>query len=316
MDANQVLEPVSLSPGAEYGNLAFDQFVLVGDYRGKPSALTNAKPQAHWDISQREERDQKQWNHLASKWLSMSHVERSVGDLARKKTSQSANHHHHQPFWNLANDLDSSRPNAPDLPTQPKIQRTLGPHQTITEPSVSQLFLSRVQYPVWIRTCYSAELSAVYEEIFEAGQTDFGPEIVLNDENLYAHSDADWTKVFLRLPALADTVPYHDPKHPENDDISQPISSPSDEEMTPLYEAVGKAKSVHYLVDEEALRARMVKIHFLDIHGRSVWWNWIRAEHIWIWEALAGGGTLARHIETCVDDRELLRPGTVLNLEK
>ena len=58
-------------------------------------------------------------------------------------------------------------------------------HQTITERNVSQKFLSRVPYPVWIRTCFAVELDTAYQKMFEYGQTDFGQEIVHDDESLY-----------------------------------------------------------------------------------------------------------------------------------
>lgn len=36
---------------------------------------------ANWDITRAVEQDQKQWNDLACRWLSMSHIDRSVSAL-------------------------------------------------------------------------------------------------------------------------------------------------------------------------------------------------------------------------------------------
>jgi hypothetical protein len=152
--------------------------------------------------------------------------------------------------------------------------------------------------------------------MFEYGQTDFGPDIVLDDESLYGQYGNDWTKVFLRIPHLPDTVFYYNDNHPENDEIQLAISLPNDEARLPLYKAVMKSKFIHYLFDEEALQERLVKVHFLDIHGHSVWYNKIRPEHIQCFEVGPSGGHLSGHLETCGDDPSLLQPGTLLDLEE
>ena len=76
--------------------------------------------------------------------------------------------------------------------------------------------------------------------MFEHGQTDFGPEIVLDDESLYGQYEHDWTKVFLRLPQLPDTIVYCNDGYPENDESPLAISPPSDEATLLLYNAVTK----------------------------------------------------------------------------
>jgi hypothetical protein len=35
----------------------------------------------HWDYSKSLQQDQEQWDTLAKKWLSMSHVDRNVSDF-------------------------------------------------------------------------------------------------------------------------------------------------------------------------------------------------------------------------------------------
>jgi hypothetical protein len=216
----------------------------------------------------------------------------------------------------ICNPADSPPPNAPYLPTLSRIQRILAPHQTITERNATQKFLSRIPYPVWIRTCYTAELNSAYQEMFKDGQTDFGPAIVLDNESLYGQFGHDWTKVFLRLPQLPDTIVYYNNGHPENDESHLSISPPNDEARLPLYNAVMRCKSFHYLFDEEALQEKLVKVHFLDIHGQSIWYNKIRPEHIQDFEASPTGSHLSGHLETCEDDPSLLHPGTLLYAEE
>jgi len=63
---------------------------------------------------------------------------------------------------------------------------------------------------------------------------------------------------------------YHDPDHPEYDDIEYPHPPPSDEELVPLYDGVAKSRSLHYLVVGEALRGYMVKLQLLGIYRRQV----------------------------------------------
>jgi hypothetical protein len=172
--------------------------------------------------------------------------------------------------------------------------------------------MSHIPYPVWIRTCYAVELDAAYRDMFEFGQTDFGPEIVLDNESLYGQFRQDWAKVFLRLPQLPDTIVYYNDERPENDETQLAISPPNNEAQLLLYNAVMKCKSVHYLFDEEALQEKLVKVHFLDIHGQSVWYNKIRPEQIQDFEAHPSGGHLSAHLETCGDDPSLLQPGALL----
>lgn len=152
--------------------------------------------------------------------------------------------------------------------------------------------------------------------MFEFGQTDFGPEIVLDDESLYGQFGQNWTKVFLRLPQLPDTIIYYNNEHPENDETQLAISPPNNEAKLLLYNAVMKCKSVHYLFDEEALQEKLVRVHFLDIHGQSVWYNKIRPEQIQDFEAHPSGGHLSAHLETCEDNPSLLQPGTLLYAEE
>jgi len=251
----------------------------------------------------------------------MSHIDRSVSALLTTNSLpiRTAKRGELKLVPAILGDMQSCRqpsPNAPYLPTQSQIQRILAPHQTITERNQTQNFLSRLPHPVWIRTCYAAELDPAYREMFEYGQTDFGPEIVLDNESLYGHFGQDWTKVFLRLPQLPDTTIYYNNGHPENDEHNQAMTPPNSKAKLLLHHAATKCKSVHYLFNKEALQEQLVKVHFLDIHGQSVWFNKIRAEHIQDFEAMPNGGHLLDHLETCRDDPSLLQPGTLLHAEE
>lgn len=79
MDSVHEHKSTSLNPGAEYGNLPFDQFVLVSVFTLCMSGMLMRRAKTNWNIDIAEENDQEQWNVLASRWLSMSHVDRSVG---------------------------------------------------------------------------------------------------------------------------------------------------------------------------------------------------------------------------------------------
>ena len=152
--------------------------------------------------------------------------------------------------------------------------------------------------------------------MFEDGQTDFVPAIVLDDETLYGQFGHDWTKVFLRLPLLPDTIVYHNDGHPENDKSHLSISPPNDEARLPPSNAVTRCKSFHYLFDKEALQEKLVKVHFLNIHVQSIWYNKISPEHIQDFEASPTRCHLSGHLETCEDDASLLHPGTLVYAEE
>jgi hypothetical protein len=93
------------------------------------------------------------------------------------------------------------------------------------------------------------------------------------------------------------------------------ISPPNDKAKLPLYNAIMQCRSVHYLIDEESLREKLVKVQCLDIHGQPVWYNKLHPDQIEIYEAHPSGGHLSAHFETCGDNPSLLRPGTLLSLE-
>jgi hypothetical protein len=166
--------------------------------------------------------------------------------------------------------------------------------------------------PVWIRTCYADDLRGAWEETLEAAAylEEVDPELVLENESLYRAFDKDWAKILLRLPLLPDAVPYlgGDPELDEGESHDEP---PDDERFMPIFNASRRNKQAVYLVDEEALRNKVVKILYLDIHGHAVWHNTIAPESIWEFEAnYFKGGALFRVYEG--GEEYLLHPGVQL----
>ncbi|KAF1851965.1 uncharacterized protein K460DRAFT_413453 [Cucurbitaria berberidis CBS 394.84] len=288
MDSEQIAhadQKETLNPGAEYGSLPFDRFVVE-----------------NWDYSKPVQQDQEQWNELAEKWLSMSRIERS-------------------PYWAVWFPSASPHPNASFLPTRQQIIRILAPHQTIKERNISQHAASILNEPVWIRTCYASDLSNAYEEMGNAGlryPENIDRFLLLDDEALYSNPDKDWSRVFLRLPLLPDAGTYLR-FNSENDKFSWGEYGPKNRSFMPLFNASCKDKQAVYLLDEEALRERLVKILYLDVHGNAVWKNKIAPEDIEFFEArYFKGSTLGRIMEKCadLDEPSLLQPGALLEYDE
>jgi hypothetical protein len=168
--------------------------------------------------------------------------------------------------------------------------------------------------PVWIRTCYATNLQKAYEELIEAGLEEPENALVLDDKELYGGYGEDWTKILLRLPLLPDAVTYLG-GDPEKDEGPHNAIPPDDDRFMPLYNASLQEKQAVYLLDEQALKTRMVKLVCLDIRGRVVWHYTIAPEGIWCFEAnYCRGGALSRISEMCYPGGEefLLHPGAQL----
>jgi hypothetical protein len=98
----------------------------------------------------------------------------------------------------------------------------------------------------------------------------------------------------LRLPLLPDAVPYSrgDPELDQGEPHDEP---PDEERFMPIFNASRRDKQAVYLIDEEALRNKVVEILYLDIHGHAVWYNTVVPESIWEFEAnYFKGGALFR----------------------
>lgn len=137
---------------------------------------------------------------------------------------------------------------------------------------------------------------------------------VLDNEMLYGNLGGDLTKLFLRMPQLADTVAYCG--YPETEDLPLDSELPADGSMIPLYNAVMKERLVIYLLDKEALQKKMIKLIWFDLGGNCVWWNWITLSDTQDFEGhLFGlGHRLDFIFELSDGDPSLLEAGALIRL--
>jgi hypothetical protein len=154
------------------------------------------------------------------------------------------------------------------MPTQEQIDRVLLPHQTILECDLAL----RINDCLWLRTCYEPSLSVAYEEMTRSilSSADDAHR-VLDSETLYGNLGSDLPELFLRIPQLPDTVPYYG--YPETEDLPFDYGPPNDQSMVPLYNAMVKEKLAIYVLDNEALQSKMLKVRWFDTGGNSVWCN-------------------------------------------
>ncbi|CAJ2512947.1 Uu.00g010660.m01.CDS01 [Anthostomella pinea] len=146
--------------------------------------------------------------------------------------------------------------------TEDQMHRILTRHQTVRERNLSFWVHSGRNSPVWLRTCYLPELA-----------------VILDDEALYAPLAEDWSRILLRVPVIPDTGRYSYGEEVIEDlhDFDE-RPGPGEEFKLPLYEAALKERTMLYLIDEEALREKLIKILWLDIHGSCVWENRLRPD--------------------------------------
>ncbi|KAF2711238.1 hypothetical protein K504DRAFT_466259 [Pleomassaria siparia CBS 279.74] len=273
----------TLVPEAQYGMLPFDRFVLD-----------------HWDYGKSVEQDQQQWDDLARVWLSKDHVGRS-------------------PYWEFCFEIEHKPAEEARLPTQEQINRVLAQHQTIKERNLSWYASGSFHDPVWLRTCYASDLAPAYEEMVVHFYDEIRDKrLLLDDETIYGNFGQDWARVFLRLPTLPDTIPYlGDPEiDVESQSIANLIEPPQENSEMPLYNAALKEKSVIYVMDEEALQTKLLKVYWLDIHGNSVWYNKMLPQEANAYESRgAAGERLDEFLSKCYEDPSLREPGTLLSYE-
>lgn len=155
------------------------------------------------------------------------------------------------------------------MPTQEQANRVLVPYQTVDERNRALCVMDCL----WLRTCYEPSLAEAYKEMTQHIQIyPNEPSPILNDENLYNFNE-DWSKIFLRMPQLPDVVAYCGNPELEDKDIVDEM--PEDEALLPAWDAEGKWRSVHYLLDREAQQKKLAKVIWLDLHGNCIWWNWM-----------------------------------------
>ncbi|KAH7087102.1 hypothetical protein FB567DRAFT_526903 [Paraphoma chrysanthemicola] len=225
----------------------------------------------HWDYSTPSAEDQNQWNELARKWLRMDHTARS-------------------PHWMAVLPLERVDRSDPRLPAQEQIDRVLAPHQTIAERNIAQ----DNEPCIYMRTCYEPSLASAFEEMTRNIRNDVYESYRLFDnEALYGNVGPDLEVAYLRMPQLPDTVQYCG--YPETEDLPFEDDPPEDENKLRLYEAAMKARGMMYLMDEEALKRKMLKLIWTDLGGNIVWWNWLKPSDTQSFEGLYYGKGYGLH---------------------
>lgn len=170
-----------------------------------------------------------------------------------------------------------------------QIQRVLAPHQTVQERNVCQRVASTVPDPVWVRTCYSADLEEAHEEMIGEAVGD-EQRLLLENRALYNNASPDLSEIFLRVPMLPDAGPYDG--NPALDHPPLTMEQPENEARIPLWQAARKSMSVVYLLDEEALNEHLIKLLWLDIHGNVVWRNKVAPEYVETFQSRSSVGKM------------------------
>lgn len=143
----------------------------------------------------------------------------------------------------------------------------LRPFQTVRERNVSVLVR---EDPPWVRLCYDAALAEKYVELQRAvgfgGHSDAVIEALrLDDPERYDFGDdleIARASLLERIPSLCDA----------NVD---PDNHPTSEEDQSLEALSDRMVLAVYIADREAIAKGLVKIMWLDIHGRSLMVNQI-----------------------------------------
>lgn len=193
------------------------------------------------------------------------------------------------------------------MPTQEQIDRVLSPYQTSQERNASVDSADGAL----VRTCYEPTLFETYTQIKEKYTEVMGDgkDLVFDNEALYADLDNNLTNLFLRAPEF--------PSHAEvfeSDDYQ--LEKPEEEAMALLYDALNRERLLLYVLGEEALRKKMIKLAWFSLGGQLIWWNWLRVSDLQDWEGLLGGlGIRLDWLEERSDDPYSLEKGAhiVLN---
>jgi hypothetical protein len=143
--------------------------------------------------------------------------------------------------------------------------------------------------PLWLRTCYNPEFAEAYDElkreVFGEYEDSFQEGQVLEEEALYGdYGDlsVDWTNILLRIPNLVDVgqggeLDNYGPHYPV-DWKWEDYEDPDEEFKKPFHEADRETVTMVCLIDEVALRENVVRLMFLNAHGKWVWDNKMDAE--------------------------------------
>lgn len=165
------------------------------------------------------------------------------------------------------------------MPTQEKINRVLVPHQTAQERNLAE---SSGDHS-WLRTCYEPRLASAYTEMTGVYlHVVNNAHLVLNNETLYSDLGSDLTGLFTRAPQL----PVSD-NYLESEDFDE--EQLEDESMILLFNASKDERLLIYLLDEEALQKKMIKLTWFSLGGKLLWWNWLKPSDLQDWEGHFSG---------------------------
>lgn len=163
--------------------------------------------------------------------------------------------------------------------------------------------------PVWLRTCYKAELAERYYNTLAPVDNQYvivAGKQILDDEALYGSYATNWTQFLLRVPSLTDSVQYTGDADLANIDIPEDIwDEPEEEYQRDLAEVDSVVVTIMFLVDEEAVKGGFIKILWLDCHGNCVWDNKIRPENMLTFAGSLHRGKYLREIADRFDCPQL-----------
>lgn len=176
-----------------------------------------------------------------------------------------------KPHWMAVLPLERVDGSDQRMPTQEQIDRVFAPHQTIAERNIA----TDTEPCIYMRTCYEPSLASAFVEMTKdiRDDADRSP-LLFDNQALYGSVRADLEGVYLRMPHLPDTMVYSG--YPETEDLPLDDDPPEDKNKLQLYEAAMKARGIMYLMDEEALKRKMLKLIWTDLRGNILWWNWLR----------------------------------------
>ena len=178
----------------------------------------------------------------------------------------------------------------------------LRPRQTVQERRISANLCPPCHKFVWLRTCYDPSLQAQYDELLHAsgamGDMAMGREWVLDDAALYdLGSDRGEIvrRTVRRIPSLCD--PYW--ASVEEDYERYLDYEEEDGDESELERASNRVRSALCVVDEGAIKERMIKVFWLGADGQCLWHNEIDPADV---EEMSGtflgGYTLSEGVET------------------
>jgi hypothetical protein len=153
-------------------------------------------------------------------------------------------------------------------PTQEAIDRVLAPFQTTNERNAALRATYSRWSPMWLRTCYDPELSKDYQVPPVHFLT---PANILDDEGLYGGLESDWTQIYFRVPSIPDCVQICEPEVESDVVPDEEYGDPEYENEREAHEAGIRERTFVYLIDREALRDKVIKLMWIDIHGNCVW---------------------------------------------